>query len=213
MKFEWENWVKDKYLGKFFIRYALVGFLVVGLVWKQEKKKILYSLRKEKKFLLKQAIFALGIFAFFHFILKGFWWLTNSAQDFLPHRSEKINTLIKVITASKEGKIRGLLGLFFGLCILAPLLEECIFRHFVFTLFGKKSYFSYFFSFFAFILAHYHWGENVPVLFLQYSVATVGFIYVYKKSNWNLLAPMSFHSLVNLVFIIVTIINPECFLI
>jgi hypothetical protein len=103
----------------------------------------------------RQVIFALGFFALLHFILKYFWsWVAFPTN--LPHKSAKINTLIKVIVDSKEGKIRGLIGLLFGLCILAPLLEECIFRHFVFALFGKKNYFSYFFSFFAFILAHYH---------------------------------------------------------
>ena len=159
---EWENWVKNKYLGKFFLRYALVGFLVVIWVWKQEKKKIYYSLRQQKKQILRQVIFSLGFFVPFHFIIKFFWRLASSTG--LPHKSAKINTLIKVINSSKAGKIRGLIGLLFGLCVLAPLVEECIFRHFVFTLFGKKNYFSYFFSFFAFILAHYHWKENILVL-------------------------------------------------
>ncbi|MCE8159145.1 MAG: CPBP family intramembrane metalloprotease [Candidatus Moeniiplasma glomeromycotorum] len=208
----WENWVKNKYLGKFFLRYVLVGFLVVSWVWKQEKKKIYYSLRQQKKLIFRQAVFSLGFFTLFHFILKFFWWLVTSSTNF-PHKSAKINTLIKVITDSKARKVSGIIGLLVGLCILAPLVEECIFRYFVFALFGKKNYFAYFFSFFAFILAHYHWGENIPVLFIQYSVATVAFIYVYKKSNWNLLVPMVLHSLVNLLFLTITLINPSCFLI
>jgi len=33
MEANWENWIKNKYLGKYFLRYALVGFLLVGWVW------------------------------------------------------------------------------------------------------------------------------------------------------------------------------------
>ena len=142
---EWENWVKNKYLGKFFIRYVLVGFLVVYWVFNQEKKKIYYSLRQQKKQILRQVVFTLSFLVPFHFIIKYFWSLVASSSG-LPLKSAKINTLIEVITDSKAGKVRGLIGILVGLCILAPIVEECIFRRFVFSLFGKKNYFSYLFS-------------------------------------------------------------------
>jgi len=69
------------------------------------------------------------------------------------------------------------------MCVLAPIVEECIFRYFVFKIFSWKNYLSYLISFFSFILAHYHQGENIPILFFQYSMATLGFIYIYKKSG------------------------------
>lgn len=209
---EWENyWVKSKSVWA--MRSALVCFLVVGWVWKQEKKKIYYSLRKQKKQILQQAVFSLGFFALFHFILKFFWSLMVSSTN-LPHKSTIINNSIEVITGIKaEKKFGGLIGILAGMCILAPLVEECIFRYLIFSLFGKKNIWAYFFSFFTFILAHYHWGENILVLFFQYSVASFALIYIYRKSNWNLLAPILLHSLINLLFIGITIISPNCSLI
>ena len=192
-----------------------LGFGLFSSSWlglKTEKKKICYSLRHQKKQMLRQAVFSLGFFALFHFILKFYWWLMISSTN-LPHKSSIINASIKVIMDIKTEKFGGLVGIVVGMCILAPVVEECIFRYLIFSLFGKKNYLAYFFSFFAFILAHYHWGENVPVLFLQYSVAAFGFIYVYKKSNWNLLVPMLLHSLVNLLFITIILVNPSCFLV
>ena len=94
------------------------------------------------------------------------------------------------------------------MCVLAPIVEECIFRYFIFRIFGKKNPLAYLCSFFTFILAHYHQGENVFLLFFQYSVATLGFIYIYKKSGWKLLSPILLHSLVNLLFIVMVMINP-----
>jgi membrane protease YdiL (CAAX protease family) len=97
-------------------------------------------------------------------------------------KSGRINTHISIITYSK-GNWGKLAQIFLGLCVLAPLVEECIFRYFIFKIFGKKNPLAYFCSFFTFILVHYHWGENILLLFFQYSVATLGFIYIYKKSG------------------------------
>lgn len=205
-----ESWIDSKLLGKYFFRYALVGFLIVLWVLKQERKKIWYSIRVRKKKLFWQAIKFLLFFAFIHFILKYFFAL--AVPSHLPHRSEKINKLIEIIASSKENFWR-LPQIILGLCVLAPILEECIFRHFVFAIFGKNNPFSYLVSFFSFVLAHYHWGENIFILFLQYSVASFGLIFIYKKSNWNLLAPILLHSLINLLFIGITIISPNCSLI
>jgi membrane protease YdiL (CAAX protease family) len=88
------------------------------------------------------------------------------------------------------------------MCVLAPIVEEGIFRYFIFQTFGRKNLLSYLISFFTFILAHYHRGENILLLFLQYSVATMAFIYIYKKSGWKLLSPILLHSLTNFLFII-----------
>lgn len=208
---EWEKYVKEKLVGKFFLRYAILCFLLTCWVLKQERQKICYSLRTEKIKIFWQTIKLLFFFALLHFALKlVLGRLAPSAWSSL--KSEKINTQIKVITNSKNNWWY-LSQIIFGMCVLAPIVEECIFRHFIFKIFGQESSLSYLVSFFSFILAHYHRGENVFLLFFQYSVATLGFIYVYKKSNWNLLFPILLHFLVNLLFIALVIINPNCLLI
>ena len=200
---------KNKVVGNYFLRYGLVSFLIVFWVWKQEKKKIWYSLRKEKKRILRTVLKSLFFFALLHFAFKFI--LTSIAPDLLS-KSEKINMLGDIIADRNENP--GRFGLIiFGLCVLAPIIEECIFRYFIFYLLGKKNPFSYFFSFFSFVLAHYHWEENIWVLFFQYSAASLGFIYVYGKSRWNLLAPILLHSLANFLFIMITLLSPSCSLI
>lgn len=206
----WESWIESKLLGKYFLRYALVGFLIFLWVLKREKKEIWYSLKKEKKQLFWQVLKLLLFSAFIHFALKYLFSLIAPSR--ISNKAEKINTLIKIISDSKEN-FWIIPQAIFGLCVLAPIFEECIFRHFIFTIFGKKSPFSYLFSFFTFILAHYHHGENITILFLQYSVASFAIIYIYKKSNWKLLAPILLHSLINLLFISLTLINSNSFLI
>ena len=205
---ELERYVSEKLTGKFFIRYAVLCFLITFWVFQQEGKKIWYSLRKEKKKIFWQAIKLLFFFALIHFALKLIlgWAVSFSSVNI---KSGRINTHISIITDSKE-KWGKLAQIFFGLCVVAPLVEECIFRYFIFKIFGRKNPLAYLCSFFAFILVHYHWGENIPLLFLQYSMATLSFIYIYKKSNWNLLAPIFLHSLVNFLFIIMVLISLAC---
>jgi len=71
-----------------------------------------------------------------------------------------------------------------GSCFFAPIVEECLYRFFIFEILGKNNPFSYLLSYFAFILAHWQVrGENFAALFIQYSVASIGFIWIYKKSN------------------------------
>lgn len=197
--------------GKFFLRYAILCFLITFWVFKCEREKIWYSLQKEKKKIFWQAIKSLFFFALIHFALKlVLGWIAPSSWSSI--KSGRINTHINVITDSK-GKWGQLAQIFFGLCVLAPIVEECIFRYFIFRIFGRKNPLAYLCSFSTFILVHYHRGENIFLLFLQYSVATAGFIYIYKKSNWNLLVPILLHSLVNLLFITIVLVNPGCFLI
>ena len=203
---KWEQYVSEKLAGKFFIRYAILCFLITCWVLQREGKKVWYSFRKRKKEKFWQGIKLLFLFALIHFALKlvaG--WMTSWTNL----KSEKINTQIEVITNSKNNWWH-LVQIFFGMCVLAPIVEECIFRYFVFKIFGWKNPLSYLVSFFSFIWVHYHRGENIPLLFCQYSVATLGFIYIYKKSGWKLLSPILLHSLVNLLFIVIVVIAPTC---
>jgi membrane protease YdiL (CAAX protease family) len=171
---KWEQYFNKKLAGKFFIRYAIVCFLMTCWALCQERKKIWYSLQKEKKKIFWQTIKLLFFFALIHFALKL---VTRWMTSWPNLKSEKINTQIEVITNSKDNWWH-LIQIFFGMCVLAPIVEECIFRYSVFKIFGWKNSLSYLVSFFTFILAHYHRGENIPILFLQYSMATLGFIYI-----------------------------------
>ncbi|MDR1670359.1 MAG: CPBP family intramembrane metalloprotease [Spiroplasmataceae bacterium] len=178
-------------------------FLLICWIVKKEWKRIHFSFTKEKLKIFWQSIYLLFSFSIIHFTLKFFF----------TDKADKIKDLIVAINNNKNN-LWFLARIIFGLCVLAPLVEECVYRFFVFKIFGKNNPFSYFVSFFAFILAHYCWrGESITTLFLQYSVASFALIYIYKKSNWNILSPILLHSLINLLFISLTIINPNSFLI
>ena len=203
---EWKEYISKKITGKFFIRYVILGLLITFWVFKQERKKIWYSLRKEKKQIFYQAIKILLFFVLIHFALKL---IIGGIFSWSNIKSARINAHISFITNSK-GNWGKMAQIFFGLCVLAPIIEEVIFRYFIFQIFSRKNPFSYLLSFFTFVLAHYQRGENIFLLFLQYSMATLGFIYIYKKSGWKLLSPILLHSLVNFLFIIMALINPAC---
>jgi membrane protease YdiL (CAAX protease family) len=186
----------------FFLMHLLFFYWLVEWLKKNEKEFI-FPLVNEKKKIFCQSIYLLLAFSTIHFILKFFF----------TDKSDKIKDLVIAIDKNKNN-LWFLIRIIFGLCVLAPLIEEIIYRYVVFEIFGKKNYFSYFLSFFVFILAHYCWrGENIATLFLQYSVASFAIIYIYKNSDWNILSPILLHSLINLLFIAITIINPNSFLI
>ena len=92
--------------------------------------------------------------------------------------------------------------LFFILaCLIAPITEECFFCYLIFENFNKKKWTPYIFSFFSFILMHstyfsFSW-KGFGELFLGYWLITWLFIYVYRKSNWNLIFPIVFHFINN----------------
>jgi len=183
---------------------VFIFFLLVCLVIKKQWRRIYYSLNKEKAKIFYQTISFLSIITIIHFVLKFF-----SPFD----KAEKIQDLISVINSNKKN-YWNLIRIIFGLCVLAPIVEEFVYRYLVFNIFGKKNIFPYLISFFTFIFGHYCWrGESIRALFLQYSVASFGLIYIYKKSNWNILSPILFHSFINIIFIALTLINPNSFLI
>jgi membrane protease YdiL (CAAX protease family) len=118
--------------------------LLVCLIIKKEGKRIYYSLAKEKLKIFWQVVYLLFFLAVIHFVLKYFF----------PYQADKIKELTVAIDTNKNSFWR-LTRIFFGLCIFAPIIEECIYRYFVFNIFGKKNPLSYLISFLAFILAHY----------------------------------------------------------
>jgi len=108
--------------------------------------------------------------ALVHFLVKLIF-----ASLFSTAQAKLIERLIQQITEAKS--FCGLLPVIFGSCLVAPIIEECLYRFFIFEILGKNNPFAYLFSFFTFILAHWQTkGDNFISLFVQYSVAAVGFI-------------------------------------
>lgn len=200
-QFNLQSYFRNNLLRIFSLQIFLC-FLLIFWVFREEWGGIYHSLAEEKVKILRQLVFYLSVFSIIHLFLKLF----------ISDKAEKIQELIFAINANRNNF--DLVRIIFGLCIIAPIVEECIYRWFVFKVFGKKNIFSYLISFFAFIFAHYCWrGESIRTLFLQYSAASFVLIYIYKESDWNLLPAIFLHSLINLLFIIITLISPTLFLI
>lgn len=198
------NWDKAKELAeRYFYPHWKWWWLILAVVyWAfcRQGKQIWLSLKKEKKKIFRQVGLFLLIMALVHFLVKLiFISLFSTAQ------AKLIERLIQQITEAKN--FCGLLPVIFGSCLVAPIIEECLYRFFIFEVLGKKNIFSYLLSYFIFILAHWQNGDNFVSLFVQYSVAAIGFIWIYKKSNWNLTYPIILHSLVNLLFISIALTN------
>ena len=94
--------------------------------------------------------------------------------------------------------------------ILAPIIEECVFRYLIFEIFSKDNPVDYIFSGLSFIFLHWL-GPTLGVgggllnftaikfLLLTYLPITIFLIWVYRKSKWNITYPIYFHFLWNLV--------------
>ena len=206
-----ENWEKIKELAGRHLyplrKWWWIAILIVYWAFRCQGKRIWFSLRKEKKKIFRWTGIFLLLMALVHFLIK---WLLSFSH--LPLRAKLIERSVQLINEAKN--FWGLLPIIFVSCVLAPIIEECLYRFFIFEILGKNNPFSYLLSYFTFILAHWQVrGENFVSLFIQYSVATIGFIWIYQKSNWNLIYPIILHSLVNVVFIGITLINPNFLLI
>jgi len=92
---------------------------------------------------------------------------------------------------------------FIFVVIAAPIIEEAVFRYLIFDIFEKNSPLPYIFSTLSFIFLHWQGGvfnfNTIGYLFLKYFPMTILFIYVYKKSKWNITYPIFLHFLWNLV--------------
>ena len=207
-----ENWNKTKELTESYFfplrKWWWIIILVVYWAFHCQGKQIWFSLRKEKKKIFQQVSIFLLTMTLVHFLVK----LIFVSLSHLPPRAQLIEKLIQQITEART--FWGYLPVIFGSCLVAPIIEECLYRFFIFKILGKNNPFSCLLSYFAFVLTHWQLkGDNLVSLFIQYSVAAVGFIWIYKKSNWNLIYPIILHSLVNVVFISIVLINPNFILI
>lgn len=94
--------------------------------------------------------------------------------------------------------------------ILAPIIEECVFRYLIFEIFSKDNPLAYIFSGLSFIFLHWL-GPTLGVgggllnfttikfLLLTYLPMAIFLIWVYRKSKWNITYPIYFHFLWNLI--------------
>jgi len=105
------------------------------------------------------------------------WRLPGLSQQFRQQRFTRGKDGCRSHQITEAKNSWGLLPVILGSCLFAPIIEECLYRFFVFEILGKNNPFSYLLSYFTFILAHWQIrGENFAALFIQYSVATIGFI-------------------------------------
>ncbi|KLL03148.1 MAG: hypothetical protein MRECE_26c011 [Mycoplasmataceae bacterium CE_OT135] len=177
-----ENWEKVKELAERYFyplqKWWWVVILVVYWAFRCQGKQIWFSLRKEKKKLFRQVSIFLLVMTLIHFLVKLIF--VSLSLSHLPPRAQLIEKLIQQITKARN--FWGLLPAILGSCLFAPLIEECLYRFFIFKILGKNNPFSYLFSYFTFILAHWQIrGENFISLFVQYSVAAVGVLFEFTK--------------------------------
>ena len=85
-----------------------------------------------------------------------------------------------------------------GLCLIAPLWEEFVFRYLVFKVFGRKKIFSYLISFFGFVMMHFISETFAFKRFLGLSYYAIWLIFIYWLSDFNLFFPFFLHLLINL---------------
>ena len=94
---------------------------------------------------------------------------------------------------------------FLAVCLIGPIIEEFIYRYFVFKMFGKKGkrfWLSCFVSFFTFILAHPRVWEDFNKYFPWLAFYAFFFIFIYWLSDWNLFFPILLHVCINTIFAI-----------
>lgn len=175
---------------------CLVGVIGVGLAtlaFRQQKKTIISSWKKEKAEILGWALVCLLILATTSLFLKHLAALVSRPPAGKPLNQQELETSIKPSFQSwaKVG---------FMTVIWAPLFEELIFRWLLFETFGNN-YFSVLLSSLTFGFAHYQGETSVAgiLIFLIYPIMGFAFASTYYKQKKNLIWPVAFHFLNNLV--------------
>ncbi|RHZ37114.1 CPBP family intramembrane glutamic endopeptidase [endosymbiont GvMRE of Glomus versiforme] len=171
--------------------YGVVAIGLTALAFRQQKDKIISAWKKEKGKILLWASVCLCITLVTNFLLRFLSALVSGKTE-KPLNQQQLESLIS--PSFWNWTVTG-----FSLLILAPLLEELVFRWLLFETFGNN-YFSVFFSALTFGFAHYH-GETSAagiLTFLIYPIMGFAFAYVYKTKK-NIIWPIACHFLNNLV--------------
>lgn len=178
--------------------------LITYQVFRSQGKRIWSSFRFEKWKVWKKTLTFLIFFVTLHFLLKS---ILLSLSLSHVEQSKLVQLSIKRISEVKSPLWYPLI--FLGSCVWIPVLEECVFRYFIFETLGQKNSLSYALSFVSFILSHWMPGDNLLVLLIQYSVPTIAFITIYVNNKYNLLYPILLHSCTNLLLITLALIKPN----
>ena len=163
-------------------------------------------------------IFSVFVVAFFLTILANSFWQEELVKKQQQQTEEKLleEKLItqeelekkrKEIAENSSRKKKRKFSLeffdFVFVVILAPIIEECLFRHLIFEIFNKNSFFPYILSGLGFIFFHWKGGllnfTTISLLIITYLPMTILFIYAYRKGKWNITYPIFFHLLWNLI--------------
>ena len=135
-----ENWERVKELAESYFyplrKWWWIAILIVYWAFRCQGKQIWFSLRKEKKKLFRQASIFLLVMTLIHFLVK----LIFVSVSHLPPRAKLIEKLVQQITEAKN--FWGLLPVILGACLFAPIVEECLYRFFIFEILGKNNLFS-----------------------------------------------------------------------
>jgi membrane protease YdiL (CAAX protease family) len=175
-------------------QWCMFGALVSGLAalaFRQQRKKLIYSFKKEKwKIIGTALLWAVGLI----FLTGLLMTLVNFLQGHQTEQSLNQQFLDKELQ-QRTGWDKALLGL--QIVFWAPFFEELLFRWLVFEAFGKN-YFSVLISTFTFAFAHYLGGQNV-IIMIPYLIMGAAFAYIYRKKDYNILWTMAFHFSWNLI--------------
>src|SRR2546421_4174962 len=108
---------------------------LLGFSLSRQANLIFFAKREEKLF--RQASIFLLVMTLFHFLVK----LIFVSVSHLPPRAKLIEKLVQQITEAKS--FWGLLPVILGACLFAPIVEECLYRFFIFEILAKNNLFSY----------------------------------------------------------------------
>lgn len=200
--------IKNYYFKPFlFFKIWWLYLLITFWTLHKKGKQIYSSLCYEKTKIIWTATIFLLIIILIHSSLKIVLWLLKPKS--INKKSILVQNQIKKLAEAKKKSFSKILFYLLASCLLAPIIEESVFRYFIFKVLGKVNPISYFISYFVFTLSHWQEGENFATLFAQYSATAIGLIWIYNQSNWNLTYPIILHSLVNAMLISITLINPN----
>ena len=183
-----------------FAYWCFFGVVSIGLAvlaFRQQKEKIIHSWKKEKWKIIGTAL----LWVFVWFIIHGL--LIQLARLFSEGKQieKPLNQqLWEKQLQQQKSSFWGLALIGLRTVILAPFVEELVFRWLVFETFGKN-YLSVLISTVTFGFAHYL-SEQSVIFVLPYLIMGFALAYIYRKKDCNILWPMALHFSNNLIVFI-----------
>lgn len=174
-----------------YVFFSLFQVALAVIAWSNyQKEKITNTWKYHRKDLLKTVFFWFFTNFFVSLILRllvGFF--INSAGE-MPINQQILDK--NMVSGGAVGKIL----LIFQMLIMAPILEEVVFRWLIFEIFGQR-FFSIIIS--ALLFGLYHWRGEAGFAWLVYVWGGFVIAQIYHKANYNLIYPIAFHFITNLI--------------